>query len=69
MQNKRGNQAEGITLPATNTGVDPTKSDPELDKLGAQLQANIPNDIVSLPFRDALRSKIIEVQANEKTKG
>ncbi len=69
MQNKRGNQAESTALPATNTDVDPTKTDPELKKLGAQLQANIPKDIVSLPFRDAVKAKILDVQANEKIKG
>ena len=69
MQNKRGNQAESTALPATNTDVDSTKTDPELEKLGAQLQAHIPDDIVSLTFRDTLKAKIIDVQANEKTKG
>ena len=69
MHNKRGNQAESTALPATNTDVNSTKTDPELKKLAAQLQAHIPDDIVSLTFRDTLKSKIIDVQANEKTKG
>jgi hypothetical protein len=68
MHNKRGNQAESAALPVTNTDVDTTKTDPELEKLGTQLQAHIPADIVSLTFRDTLKSKIIDVQAHEKKK-
>jgi hypothetical protein len=68
VHNNRGNQTEDITRSSYNTDLDVVTSDAELKALVTQLETAIPAEIVSLTFRDSLRSDLIDIQAKGSIK-